>query len=235
MRRSDAMKTAMLRAVSHDFRSPLTAIVVSAGALAHGELSLECGDRRELTETILFEARRLDRLVSNLLDASRLEAGAAEPDAALWAIEDLLLHTLDGLEAAEARIEVVFPENESSKVRVDLHQVERVLANLLENALRYSGASQRVRVQVNETGSEVLIRVIDHGPGIAPGEADRIFEPFQRGSRTAEVQGAGLGLAIARGFAEANGGRVWAESLQGQGATFVLALPLETVEAESLA
>src|SRR4029077_9922642 len=102
LRPSDAMKTALLRAVSHDFRSPLAAIVVSAGALAHGELSLECGARRELTETILFEARRLDRLVSNLLDASRLEAGAAEPDAALWAIEDLLLHTLDALEAAEA-------------------------------------------------------------------------------------------------------------------------------------
>jgi two-component system sensor histidine kinase KdpD len=234
-RRSDAMKTALLRAVSHDFRSPLTAIVISAGALAHGELSLDCGDRRELTETILYEARRLDRLVSNLLDASRLEAGAAEPDAALWAIEDLLLHTLDGLEAAEARIEIVFQESESATVRVDLHQVERVLANLLENALRYSDTSHRVRVQVNETGSEVLIRVIDRGPGIAPGEAERIFEPLQRGSRTAEVQGAGLGLAIARGFAEANRGRVWAESLEGQGATFVFALPLATVEAESLA
>ena len=229
------MKTAMLRTVSHDFRSPLTAIVISAGALVHGELSLDSVDRRELAGTILYEARRLDRLVSNLLDASRLEAGAADPDAALWAIEDLLLHTLDGIESAEARIEVVFPDNESSKVRVDLHQVERVLANLLENALRYSGASKRVRVQVNDTGSEVLIRVIDHGPGIAPGEADRIFEPFQRGSRTAEVQGAGLGLAIARGFAEANGGRVWAESLQGQGATFVLALPLAAVDAETLA
>jgi two-component system sensor histidine kinase KdpD len=216
LRRSDAMKTALLRAVSHDFRSPLTAIVVSAGALAHGELSLDCGDRRELTETILYEARRLDRLVSNLLDASRLEAGAAEPDAALWAIEDLLLLCLDGIEAAAARIEVLFPEKESAKVRVDLHQVERVLANLLENALRYSGASERVRVQVNETSSEVLIRVIDHGPGIAPGEAERIFEPFQRGSRTAERQGAGLGLAIARGFAEANGGHIWAESLEGR-------------------
>jgi two-component system, OmpR family, sensor histidine kinase KdpD len=229
------MKTALLRAVSHDFRSPLTAIVVSAGALAHAELSLDCADRRELTETILCEARRLDRLVSNLLDASRLEASVAEPEAGLWEIEDLLLQALDGIGAPEPRIEVVFSENESSKVRVDIRQVERVLANLLENALRYSAASQLVRVQVNETGSEVLIGVIDHGPGIAPGDAERIFEPFQRGSRTAEVQGAGLGLAIARGFAEVNGGRVWAESLEGQGATFVFALPLATVEAESLA
>jgi len=89
-----------------------------------------------------------------------------------------------------------------------------------------------VRVQVNTSGSEVLVRVIDRGPGIAPGERERIFEPFQRGSRTGDVRGAGLGLAIARGFAEANGGRVWVESRAGQGATFVLALPIDLAAAE---
>jgi two-component system sensor histidine kinase KdpD len=226
LRRSDAMKTALLRAVSHDLRSPLMAILTSAGALANGELSLDRADRRELTETILGEAERLDRLVSNLLDLSRLEAGAAEPEPGVWAIEDLVLQALDATEAAGDRIEVSFPEEESATVRVDVDQVERVLANLLENALHYSRPSERVRVQVSETASEVLVRVIDRGPGIAPGEAERIFEPFQRGSRTSEVRGAGLGLAIARGFAEANGGRVWVESREGQGATFVLALPL---------
>jgi two-component system sensor histidine kinase KdpD len=226
LRRSDAMKTALLRAVSHDLRSPLMAILTSAGALAHGELSLDRADRRELTETILGEAERLDRLVSNLLDLSRLEAGAAEPEPAVWEVEDLVLQALDEVEAAGDRIEVSFPEQESMMVRVDVHQVERVLANLIENALHYSPASEPVRVQVGATPSEVLVRIIDRGPGIAPGEAERIFEPFQRGSRTSEARGAGLGLAIARGFAEANGGRVWAESREGQGATFVLALPL---------
>jgi two-component system sensor histidine kinase KdpD len=185
-----------------------------------------------LTETILGEAERLDRLVSNLLDLSRLEAGAAEPEPGVWAIEDLVLQALDGIEAAGDRIEVSFPEEESASVRVDVHQVERVLANLLENALHYSRPSERVRVQVSETTSEVLVRVIDRGPGIAPGEAERIFEPFQRGSRTSAVRGAGLGLAIARGFAEANGGRVWVESREGQGATFVLALPLAAAATE---
>jgi two-component system sensor histidine kinase KdpD len=232
LRRSDAMKTALLRAVSHDLRSPLMAILTSAGALANGELSLDRADRRELTETILGEAERLDRLVSNLLDLSRLEAGAAEPEPGVWAIEDLVLQALDGIEAAGDRIEVSFPEEESASVRVDVHQVERVLANLLENALHYSRPSERVRVQVSETTSEVLVRVIDRGPGIAPGEAERIFEPFQRGSRTSAVRGAGLGLAIARGFAEANGGRVWVESREGQGATFVLALPLAAAATE---
>ena len=232
LRRSDAMKTALLRAVSHDLRSPLMAILTSAGALAHGEFSLDRADRRELTETILGEAERLDRLVSNLLDLSRLEAGAADPDLGVWAVEDLVLQALDAVQAAGDRLEVSFPEEESAMVRVDVHQVERVLANLIENALHYSRASERVRLQVSETASEVLVRVIDRGPGIAPGEAERIFDPFQRGSRTGDVRGAGLGLAIARGFAEANGGRVWAESREGQGATFVLALPRVAAGAE---
>jgi two-component system sensor histidine kinase KdpD len=232
LRRSDAMKTALLRAVSHDLRSPLMAILTSAGALVNGELSLDRADRRELSETILGEAERLDRLVSNLLDLSRLEAGAADPSPEVSAVEDLVLQALDGVEAAGDRVEVSLPEEDSPAVRIDVHQVERVLANLVENALHYSPASERVRVQVSRTPSEVLVRVIDRGPGIAPGETERIFEPFQRGTRTGEVRGAGLGLAIARGFAEANGGRVWVESREGQGATFVLALPLVPAVAE---
>jgi two-component system sensor histidine kinase KdpD len=107
-----------------------------------------------------------------------------------------------------------------------------VVANLVENALRYSPADEPVRVQVRETGSEVLVRVVDHGPGIPAGEAERIFEPFQRGSLTGTTRGAGLGLAIARGFAEANGGRVWVESHAGQGATFVVALPVAGTRVE---
>jgi two-component system, OmpR family, sensor histidine kinase KdpD len=232
LRRSDTMKTALLRAVSHDLRSPLMAILTSAGALAHGELSLDRADRRDLTETILGEAERLDRLVSNLLDLSRLEAGAAVPEPVVWAVEDLVLQAIDDVEGGGDRLEFFFPEEEPAMVRVDVHQTERVLANLIENALHYSPPSEYVRVQVSETPSEAVVRVIDRGLGIAPGEAQRIFEPFQRGSRSGEVRGAGLGLAIARGFAEANGGRVWAESREGQGATFVLALPLAATAAE---
>jgi two-component system sensor histidine kinase KdpD len=102
--------------------------------------------------------------------------------------------------------------------------MERVLVNLIENALKYSPAEEPVHVQVGTTASEVLVRVVDHGLGIARADVERIFEPFQRASDGA-VRGAGLGLAIARGFAHANGGRVWAESREGQGSTFVLALP----------
>jgi len=224
LRRSDAMKTALLRTVSHDLRSPLMAILTSAGALAHGELSLEPEDRHELVETILAEAGRLDRIVANLLDLSRLQAGAAMPEQRDWAIEDVVLEALDGLEAG-SRVEVVLPD-ESPLVHVDPYQIERVVANLVENALRYSPEDDPVRVQVREIGGDVLVRVVDHGPGIGAADAPRIFEPFQRGSRRDGARGAGLGLAIARGFAEANGGRVWVESHAGQGATFTLALPI---------
>jgi two-component system sensor histidine kinase KdpD len=225
LRRSDALKTALLRSVSHDLRSPLMAILTSAGALAHGELSLDRDDRRELVDTIVAEAGRLDRLVSNLLDLSRLQAGAAAPEPGVWAVEDVVLQALDGIGSAGDRVEVSFPDEDPPSVRVDVHQAERALANLVENALRYSPPSEPVSVQIRATGAEVLVRVVDRGPGVTGAEADRIFEPFQRGARAGDVRGAGLGLAIARGFAEANGGRVWVESKQGQGATFVLALP----------
>jgi K+-sensing histidine kinase KdpD len=230
-RRSDALKTALLRAVSHDLRSPLMAILTSAGALNNDELSLAAADRRELTETILGEAGRLDRLVSDLLDLSRLQAGAAVPDPGDWPVDDFVLHSLDDVEAA-SRVEVTLPEDDPPLVHADRAQCERIFANLVENALRYSPPTESVRVQVRETGSDALIRVIDHGPGIAPGDAERIFEPFHRGSVPGASRGAGLGLAIARGFAEANGGRVWVESHVGQGATFVLALPLAASRVE---
>ncbi len=230
LRRSDAIKTAVLRSVSHDLRSPLMAILTSAGALSRRDFDLDQTDRRELVETILDEAERLDRVVGNLLDLSRLQAGAAQPEAEVSTIDDVVVRALDEVGETAGRMEVVLPEG-SPAVRVDVHQIERVLVNLIENALRYSPAFERVRVQVSATASDVLVRVVDRGPGISPAELERIFEPFQRGSRSGEIRGAGLGLAIARGFAEANGGRVWAESRQGQGASFVLALPVAQVAA----
>jgi two-component system, OmpR family, sensor histidine kinase KdpD len=228
LRRSDAMKTAVLRAVSHDLRTPLMAILTSASALVREDLELGQEDRSELAATILGEAERLDRLVANLLDLSRLQAGAAQPEPDVWPMDDLVVQALDDVGEAGQRVEVSLPE-ESPAVRADAHQIERVLVNLIENALKYSPATEPVHVQVTATALEVLIRVVDHGPGIAHGDRERIFEPFQRGSDGA-IRGAGLGLAIARGFAEANAGRVWVESRAGQGSTVVLALPLAIAE-----
>jgi two-component system, OmpR family, sensor histidine kinase KdpD len=222
LRRSDAVKTTLLRAVSHDFRSPLTAIVTAAGALVHSDLVLDDGDRRDLAETILTETLRLDRLVGDLLDLSRLEAGAVTSVGAAWPIEDVVLQAVEGVREGVGRLDLSL--DEAATVQVDPHQLERVLVNLIENALRYS--RERVSVQTRRMRSEVLVRVVDSGPGIHADELDRIFEPFRRGAKSGDTRGSGLGLAIARGFAEANGGRLWAESFPGQGAVFVLALPL---------
>jgi len=228
LRRSDAVKTAVLRAVSHDLRNPLMAILASASALACPDLALEESDRIDLVATVLDETQRLDRLVGNLLDLSRLEAGAAQPEAELVTVDDLVAEAIKDLGADARRVDVSLPEN-APVVRIDLHQVQRVLANLIDNALKYSPDSELVSVRVAEASSEVLVRVIDRGPGVAPDESERIFSVFQRGSGTRSVQGAGLGLAIARGFADLNGGRIWVES-DGRGATFVLALPVVPVE-----
>ena len=227
LRRSDTIKTAVLQAVSHDLRTPLMAILTSASSLARKDLVLDDADRADLLATVLDGANRLDRLVDNLLDLSRLQAGAAQPEPEWSAVDDLVVQALDELGEEETRVEVSLPED-SPAVLVDAHQVQRVIVNLLENALKYSPGSEPVHVQVQSTGSEVLVRIVDRGPGVAPDELETIFEPFQRGSR-GTARGAGLGLAIARGFADANGGRVWAESRQGQGATFVLALPIASV------
>ncbi|HKD32941.1 MAG TPA: ATP-binding protein [Gaiellaceae bacterium] len=228
LRRSDAAKTAVLRAVSHDLRSPLMAILTSASALGREDLVLDPDDERELLATILGEAHRLNRLIDNLLDLSRLEAGAANPEPDVWPVDDLIAQALDHTGEAGRRIDVELPETPVA-VRADPQQIERVLVNLFENALKYSPEGEQVRVQVTSTPSRALVRVVDHGPGVRSEDRERIFEPFQRGG-TSDGRGAGLGLAIARGFAEANDARVWAESRPGQGATFVLALPAVATE-----
>jgi two-component system sensor histidine kinase KdpD len=216
LRQSDTAKTAILHAVSHDLRSPLTAIRAAGDGLESSALELDERDRAELLETIRLETARLERLVGNLLDLSRLEAGAARPQRELWPVDELVSQALDSLGADAARV-TVRREGESPPVRVDAAQLERALANVLENALRLSSPTDEVTVTVSTSGDEVLIRVDDRGPGLE--ELERIFEPFE-GSR-----GTGLGLAIARGFAEANGARLWAEPRPSSGASFIFALP----------
>ena len=225
LRRSDLVKTALLRAVSHDLRTPLTGIRTAVGALRNRTLHLTDTDREELLDTIDVDSERLSRLVGDLLDLSRLEAGSALPEAELWSLDDLVRDAVDSLGARD-RVEIV---GEAPLVNVDAAQIRRVLANLVENALKYSSAEGTVLVRIGATRKEAIVRVVDRGPGLPDAELERVFEPFYRRD---ERSGAGLGLAIARGFATANGGRVWAESRPGQGATFALALPVVEVPAE---
>jgi two-component system sensor histidine kinase KdpD len=222
LRRSDALKTALLRAVSHDLRSPLTAIIASADALASPGLALEDDDRLGLAEAIRGEATRLDRVVGQLLDLSRLEAGAVEQHRELWHVDELVSQSIAGLGAEAARVHVeIAPE--MPPVEVDAAQVERVLANLIDNALHYSPAGSGVVVRAEPGATELRLHVVDHGPGLPAEEREALFQPFRRGE--AAERGSGLGLAIARGFAEANGGRLWAQD-DPAGGHLVLSLPL---------
>jgi two-component system sensor histidine kinase KdpD len=220
LRRSDEIKTAVLRAVSHDLRSPVTAIVASAEALASS--GLRDGEREELAAGITAESARLARLIDKLLELSRLEAGAAPPHRDWCAVEELLRDAVTSAGVPPERVKLVV-DRELPQIRADAAQLERAFANLIENAARHSG-DEPISVRARASGGRLLVRVVDHGPGIAHGDQQRIFEPFVRGA--GESGGSGLGLAIVRGFVEANGGRVHVESLPGQGASFVVELPL---------
>ena len=224
LRRSDAIKTAVIQAVSHDLRTPLATIEQALDGLESGTLVLSDDDRRELLDTIRIEHARLKRFVENLLDLSRLQAGAARSAPELWTGEELVAQALEelGIDAERVRVD---GRAELPPVSVDALQVQRVLVNLLENALSVSSSGETVHVRVSATRKELLIRVTDRGPGVPDEEQERIFEPFHRIAGRSGQRGAGLGLTIARGFTEANGGRLWVESRSGQGASFVLALP----------
>jgi two-component system sensor histidine kinase KdpD len=248
LRRADTIKTAVLRAVSHDLRSPLTAIAAAGEALGSASLSPE--ERAEMAAVIGEETYRLSRLVDNLLDQSRLEAGSAEPRSEWTSVEDLLRSALSELAAAPEEF-VLAVDRDLPLVRLDAAQMERAFVNVLDNARRHSGGhpvSVRARAVPGlarntsaasashaapaAPGGRLIVRVIDRGPGVPPAQLERVFEPFYRvGSGADGHRGSGLGLAIARGFTEANGGRLHVESLPGQGATFVFQLPLHAPDA----
>jgi len=223
LRQSDTIKTAVLRAVSHDLRSPLTAIRAAADGLGNPQLQLSDHDRRELLDTITVEVRRLEHVIDNLLALSRLQAGAAAAQLEVWRVEDIVYRALAEVTGAD-RVKVSIPED-MPPVTVDAVQVQRILVNLLENALKFSPEQAQVTVRGTKTRKEAILRVIDQGRGVPEEELEHVFEPFYRGAPAQDQTGTGLGLAIARGFAEANGGRLWAESRPGQGAVFALALP----------
>jgi two-component system sensor histidine kinase KdpD len=221
LRRSDAIKTAILRAVSHDLRSPLTAIRTATDGLESTALELSESDRADLLATIDTETRRLDQLVANLLDLSRLELGVAEPRPELWTVESLVGQALNELGARAERVDVLLAPD-LRPIEVDGAQIERVLVNLIDNALKFS-ADAPVELVGEQLNGEAVVRVVDHGPGLSDGELERVFEPFEQGR--VPSRGSGLGLAIAKGFAQANGARLEAESSQNGGASFVLSLP----------
>ncbi len=216
-----AVRAALLAAVSHDLRTPLAAIKAGVSSLRSPDIELAPQDEAELLGWVEDGADRLQSLIDNLLDLSRLDAGAVVPHRREVALEDVVARALVAVPADRVRVDV--PETLPTLL-TDAGLLERVLANCVENAVRHAPAGSPVLVQGTATEADVVVRVVDRGPGVAPADRDRIFRAFQRLGDAPQGHGVGLGLAVARGLAEAVGGRLEAEDTPGGGLTMVLTL-----------
>jgi len=219
-----AIRTALLAAVSHDLRTPLAGIKAAVSSLRQEDVDWSDADEAALLATIEESADRLDTLVANLLDMSRLQTGSLRPQLRSVALDEVVPPALAGLDPAAEIVSTV--SDTLPLVLGDAGLLERVLANLVENAVRHGGLGHPVHLSASVLGDELEVRVVDRGPGVPDSAKERMFAPFQRLGDTPSGTGVGLGLAVARGFTEATGGRLWAEDTPGGGLTMVLALPL---------
>ena len=221
--RDNAARTTLLAAVSHDLRTPLASIKAGVSTLRQTGLELPPDDEAELLESIEDSADRLDALIGNLLDLSRLETGAVRPHHHAVDLLDAVVGTVRTT-SDPARVEVAL-EPDLPLVRTDLGLLDRVLANVVENALRHSEPAD-VRITAGRIGDTVQLRVADRGPGVADSDKDHIFAAFQRVGDAPQGDGLGLGLAVARGLMTVMGGTLVPEDTPGGGLTMVLELPL---------
>jgi len=224
------MRTALLAAVSHDLRTPLASIKASVSSLRQTDVQWSPADEADLLATIEQNADRLDALIGNLLDMSRLHTGSLQPFLRPTAIDEVAPVAVGGLDDS-LRLELAVPEG-FPLVLADPGLLERVLANLFSNALRYSPAARPPELQAQLVDGMVRLEVVDHGPGVPDEQKERIFEPF---TRVADRHpGVGLGLAVAKGFAEAMGGRIEAGDTPGGGLTVTVTLPAASEDKSSL-
>ncbi|WP_105968600.1 sensor histidine kinase [Streptomyces geranii] len=220
------IRTALLAAVSHDLRTPLAGIKAAVSSLRSDDVEWSEEDRAELLAGIEDGADRLDHLVGNLLDMSRLQTGTVTPLIREIDLDEVVPMALGGV--PEGSVELDIPET-LPMVAVDPGLLERSVANLVENAVKYSPDGERVLVAASAIADRVEVRVVDRGPGVPDEAKDRIFEPFQRYGDAPRGAGVGLGLAVARGFAEAMGGTLQAEDTPGGGLSMVLTVRAATV------
>ena len=215
----DRQRTALLSAAGHDLRTPLAAIKAAVGTLRQTDVDWSAGDRDELLATIDDSADRLDGIVTNLLDASRLEAGSLTVHTEAVGLDDVIAASVLAVPGAEEQVTVEVPDDLPA-VQADPGLLERVLANLLDNALRHGDGA--VEVSAARKAQAAAVKIVDHGPGVPEGRREAMFEPFQRDGR----EGIGLGLTVARGFVEAMDGVLIADESPGGGLTLRLRLPL---------
>src|SRR5664280_806779 len=221
--RDNQARTALLSAVSHDLRTPLAAIKAAIGSLRSTEVVWSTEDREELEQAIDDSADRLDALIGNLLDMSRLQTGNLVAHPCPVDLGEAIPATLATVSDAFRTQWTIDPD--ARQAGADAGLLDRVLANIVENALRYQPSEAPVDVTASRVANRVEIRIIDNGPGVAADHLERIFQPFQQQSDVNSADGVGLGLAVARGLAEAMGGEVTAENTPGGGLTLVIELP----------
>jgi two-component system sensor histidine kinase KdpD len=221
---ANELRTALLAAVSHDLRTPLSSIKASVSSLLQRDVDFTPMATRELLETIDDGADRLNHLIGNLLDMSRLQTGAVQLVMRDVGLDEVVPAALAGLTHAE-RVFVDVPET-LPRVRADAALLERAIANVVENAIAWSPPDAPVRVEACVAQERVDLHVVDRGPGIPPAQRDDVFRPFQRLGDRSNGSGVGLGLAVARGFLEAMGGEVVVDDTPGGGVTMVVSLPV---------
>jgi two-component system sensor histidine kinase KdpD len=220
---ANALRTALLQAVSHDLRTPLATIKASATSLLQPDVTWTGDERQEFVRAIDTQADRLNRVVGNLLDMSRLQAGVIRAANRPVYLEDVVAQALASLTDTDD-IDVAVPET-IPPVEADPALLERAVANVVANAVAWSPTDEPVRVEAGEVNGRVHLRVIDRGPGIAPENRAKVFEPFQRLGDRSSLAGVGLGLAVSRGFVQAVGGDLRLDDTPGGGLTVVIDLP----------
>jgi len=231
LQRTDVLRAALLSSVSHDLRTPLTTIKAAASSLLQEDVRWDNEARRGFAQSIEHEADRLNRLVGNLLDMSRIEEGALKPEKEWYSLKALIHDVLGRLRPLlEGRTVRTHLTDDLLLVELDYMQIDQVLTNLIENAVRYTPAGSPIDVSAHIEGEQVMLSVADRGPGIPPADLERVFDKFYRVLQnqhgTGYPSGSGLGLAVCKGLVEAHGGRIWAELREGGGLVVCIELPV---------
>lgn len=231
LQETDELRAALLSSVSHDLRTPLSTMKAATTSLLTEGMQWDEENRRSFLLSIDRELDRLNRLVGNLLDLSRIEGNALKPDKEWYLIDELIRDVLDRLQPLLHNREIeVQVQSSVPPLELDYLAFDQVLTNLIENAVFYTPAGSPIEISVQEAGDCVKVSVADHGPGIPPNQLERIFDKFYRvvgtEPRGTQRPGSGLGLAVCRGLVEAHGGQIWAENRSGGGAVFHLTLPV---------
>ncbi len=235
LKRTDALRAALLSSVSHDLRTPLSSIKAAASSLLQEDVQWDEEARRSFALAIEHEADRLNRLVGNLLDMSRIEGGALKPEKEWYPVDELIHDVLDHMQPVlQGRTVQTHLPDDLPPVELDYLQMDQVLTNLIENAVRYTPPESPIEVSAQIDGEQMVISVADRGPGIPQADKERIFDKFYRVLATqrnaVSVPGSGLGLAVSKGLVEAHGGHIWVEDRPGGGSIFRFTLPVGKAE-----